>query len=388
MADSDPNQALKDEAARLVAQKAVLDARKGLAEAKTAADIATAQAMIGSITASSITGTVTTKTDAGKGEASLLAARAVVSSAEAVAKRLSETIAKKRIVLMAGTAGPQLANYEQFELRKRLVESALTDALRRSEVVGSPGQRTASDADSVAVGASVGLIVDAAAKLGSYFKSNYEVGGLTLTSDDEQLLSAVAGALLGTVSAVVIPSHAAPAMLDVFSSLDALRVSASSAVARANDFDQRARKLRDEAEAESDAAKKTNSNSVADEYEASAADLRLAVSKADELTASLGVADAQGVLAIVKIAREKAVREAIDRPDTLLLLVSVRSAVGGFYAKQNLWTFLGGMPFYAMGGSIVTYTLLTGTGEVQGSGLIPIHSGYGKVSEIGALLVR
>ena len=52
-------------------------------------------------------------------------------------------------------------------------------------------------------------------------------------------------------------------------------------------------------------------------------------------------------------------------------------------SKKNLWTALGGMPLFHMGGAAVSYRLLNGTdGTVAAAGVVPVHGGYVKAGKL------
>jgi hypothetical protein len=116
------------EKARLDAQKGVLDSRKALAGTQRGADLAAAQAAIGIVAGSGIEGTVTVKSDAGKGEATLLAARAIVLAAADIAKRVKPVATSRRIVVQSGTDAPKFANYRQFLLQQAMLLRAFDTA--------------------------------------------------------------------------------------------------------------------------------------------------------------------------------------------------------------------------------------------------------------------
>ena len=55
-----------------------------------------------------------------------------------------------------------------------------------------------------------GAAIDAIAKLGSYFMSNYEIGGVAPTPDVEQLVGAVADRMIHGGVSVVLPDRRIP----------------------------------------------------------------------------------------------------------------------------------------------------------------------------------
>ena len=88
--------------------------------------------------------------------------------------------------------------------------------------------------------------------------------------------------------------------------------------------------------------------------------------------------------------RAFAIRDRLERNPDLplkqggqLLIVKIQKAGGAHYTKKNMWTLFGGMPFYHMGGVIVSFVLLDGAaGSVAKSGVVPIHGGFVKANKV------
>jgi hypothetical protein len=377
------------ETARLEALKGLLEARKALSDVKKGADLAAAQAAIGTVAGSAIEGSVTVKNDAGKGEATLLASRAIVRAAANIVEVLTAKLAKKRIVLLPGTEAPQFANYRQFLLQQALLLHAFQRAQQEADRLEQQGKLAEAPAPSGAAEAlhmltTAGVVVDAVAKLGSYFLSNYEIGGIAITPDTDQLVSAVADSLLraGTNAVVILPARRIPQTTDFGEMIQQLADQTIAADSRAFDLGDAARRATELSESGADTAKRLQLQQAAKLFDQAAALLRNAIGKTDEFIAALGAADAKGVALMTKIAQEKSVCDELANPDARGLLLDVRAAVGGYYTRKNLWTFLGRMPFFAMGGTVVTYTLINKNGEIEASGLVPIHSGYSRVDQL------
>src|ERR1700730_2382319 len=118
------------------AEKARLDWLKDTLEArKENADLASAQATIGTLSKSEIEGSVALKTDAGKGEATLLAARALQIAADKVATTVSSVkdFGSKRIVLLQSADYPQFGSYRQYLLQFELLTQQLVMAKRAAD---------------------------------------------------------------------------------------------------------------------------------------------------------------------------------------------------------------------------------------------------------------
>lgn len=377
------------EKARLDAQKAAADSSKALSDSRKASDLAAAQAAIGTVSASGIAGDVTVKTDAGKGEATLLGALAI-SKAAAVVVAAVKAASPARIVIAQGTE--QFANYRQFLLQHELISRIFTEADREAKRLeaeadtlgGAGGAGVAPPSIPLITGAGVAL--DAVAKLGSYFLSNYEAGGVGLTADAEQLIAAVAGRLVSSTVTVVLPNRSTPALDEFKTAIAAIAQLVEAADSFAVQLIAKATSTKAASETEPDATIKKAQQSAVKLYEQAASILRKAITRAEEFIAALAVADAKGVALLTKITQEKAYYAELDKANTYVLSLDVRAAAGGYYTKKNLWTFLAArMPFFVMGGAVVTYTLVAKDGIVKTTGLVPVHSGYAAVDQVQSL---
>jgi hypothetical protein len=381
------------EKARLDAQKGTLEARKALSDMQKQADLSAAQAAIGTVAGSNIEGSVTVKQDGGKGEAALLASVAVVTAAARIDKALGRNLDGKRVVIMHGGEAPQFANYRQFlmqqNLLSRLFDKSTMEAGRleqEAKQLAVPSAPPPAELESAAIPVvtAAGVAIDAIAKLGSYFMSNYEIGDIAVTADVEELVSAVAGRILERNIEVILPGRRIPQVSDF---ADAIQKVVDNVAAA----DKTALRLDDEAKqatalSQADAARSARLQQAAKLYDQGATLLRNVVAKADEFIAGLGAADAKGVLLITKLAEEQSICNELAKDNALALVLNLRAAVGGYYTKKNLWTFLGGMPFFAMGGAIATYALVDKDGKIVASGLIPVHSGYETVNNVPGLV--
>lgn len=380
---------------RLDAQKGALEARKALHNMQKQADLEATQSAIGRVAGSNIEGSVTVKQDAGKGEATLLASLAVVSAADRIADSLANKLAGKTVVLTQGAEGLQFENYRQFLLQQgllsRLFEKALKEAGRleqEAKQLVAPGAALEAAAEAVPVVTATGVAIDAIAKLGSYFMSNYEIGGVAPTPDVEQLVSAVADRMIHGGVSVVLPDRRIPRPSNFADTIQQVADNVGGADQTALRLGDEARRTTALSQAEADAGKSARLQQAAKLYDQAAALLRNAIARADEFVTGLGIADAKGVLLITKLAQEKSVCDELTRENTLALVLDLRATVGGYYTKKNFWTFLGGMPFFAMGGAVVTYFLLDSDGRLVASGLVPIHSGYEGVDRVPGLVNR
>jgi hypothetical protein len=390
------------EKARLDAAKGVLESSKALADARKAADLSAVQAAIGTVAGSTIEGTVTLKQDAGKSEASLLAAKALQTAAATIVAAVQPQVSGRRVILLQGAEIPQFANYRQFLMQQGLLQRAFEVAREEADpaimgaerLLATPGPV---QGEALAPLTVAGAAIDAAAKLGSYFMTNYESGGIALTPDVEQLAAAVSQLLLQQnprPASINLPSRRTPRADDFSAIMQQLADNIRGAGRRADEAIELAARLKERLGAADDAGK-ARLQKAAKSCEDAAAALRKAISKTEEFAISLGTADAKGVVLITKIAQEKFVADTMApvpgqagppaTPGALALLLDVRSTAGGYYTKKNLWTFFGAMPFYVMGGVVVTYYLVDQDGDITASGLVPVHGSYRSVADVAAL---
>jgi hypothetical protein len=304
----------------------------------------------------------------------------------------------KRVVLLPGAETLHYTNYRQFLLGSKLTVRALDAAFaggaalrdKARDVLIAPAPRPgAATAEAIPALTVAGAAIDAISKLGSYFMTDYESGGISLSPDAEQLTSAVAGSLLKLdppPSAVVLPGRQAPRSDELEAIIRDLAdkvLGVDTAASNAEEEAKRQRRL-----GELNAADKDKHLRAAGFCDSAAELLRKALLKAEAFIATLAVADSKGVALIAKIALEKAIADEAGKADALSLALDVRAAAGGYYTKKNLWTFFGFMPFYVMGGAVVTYQLVDKDGVLKGAGTVPVHAGYSNVKKVELLFKR
>jgi hypothetical protein len=96
----------------------------------------------------------------------------------------------------------------------------------------------------------------------------------------------------------------------------------------------------------------------------------------DSFTSSLTTSDTNGVLPLTAVAQEFAIDTALKAGGAVLLL-KLENSGGGYLLKKNLWTGLGSMPLFHMGGATVTYLLLSGKeGKVLAGDVVPFYGGF------------
>ncbi len=406
---------------RVDALKALADSHKALADSTKAADLAAAQAKIGSVAglAGGPTGTIATKPDAGKAEGMLLFAAAIQETADRIAAAVRSAVKDKAdhnaaaiglhavgipIVLLNGVEPQTFANQQQLVVRMEALVLMFKSAADRHEEAMTRNARPDQPVQKAALGdlapdlsgpssslapplTIAGAAIDALAKLGTYFQSDYEIGGAAVTVDKELLLSAVAGALASRGQRVLLPNRRLQP-LDAFATLLSEPMAlATRAQGQLIEVQAQATRTRSSIAADATADQRKSAEERAQSCDVAAVSLTKALAQWDDLIASLIAADATGVLFGAKVLVEQALHSAMATPQTLVLMIDTRSAAGGYYTKKNIWTFLGTMPFWAMGGAVCTYWLIDPReGIVVAAGEIPVHSGYLKVSEVETLI--
>lgn len=371
------------EVADLQSQKSLADAQKALAEAQTQAAVAR---YFGDVKAGPYSGSVDMKEKAGTEEALLLAARAVNECAGKVAKAvrgLTETF-----YVFAAKELPTFQRLLTFRFRKELIERAFEAAgvARRAAVTDE-----AVTPESVAAPALVSAGLEAASKLLGFFKTDYTVGNVEAKIDESLLLFAVAGALAGEDKSVRLPSIYDPGALDP--TVGALLGELSRLITLRDIAEGEADQLKTQIAVMEKTAADPKNAATKEALLASAARLKLraeqlngVITLYDSFAGSLTTPDAAGNVPLTAVAKEYAIDAAL-KGDGAVLLLRLENSGGGYLLKKNLWTGLGAMPLYHMGGATVTYLLLKGSdGAVLSGGVVPVYGGFVKTSDLRTTL--
>jgi hypothetical protein len=394
-AQPDPaKKAADDQLIAIKVGKELTDAHRSAAEARKAqaeASLAALKSQIGEVTASGYTGDVSLKDRAGAMEAALLAAKAVNTAAARILAELpKQDGAKKNVLLFAAAEVPTLQAFLAFRVQTALVTKAFDDARHVSTPTGEPASSSdLAQATFLPVAAAAGLTLDAVNKLLGYFRTDYTIGGIDISWDDTILIHSLAGKIAKSDRnlSVQLPAvYNARALADgeksIFDELLRLATLRRDAQAEAIQRDARAAQLTEEAGKETDRVKQQELLNAA-KLDKSAADAaRAAIGIYEGFLAKVTTCDDKGGVSLTNVIRESAVAGALLGSD-LLLLVKVQRSGGAYYTKKNLWSFLGGMPFFHMGGVVVSYALMEGnTGTVLRSGVVPVHGGFLGASEV------
>ena len=371
---------LKKEKEKLDAEKAQIDAEKAVVDSKKALLDSQSQAVlakyIGDVKTGPYSGTVTMENKAGTEEAALLAARAVNEAAAKVVEAVEGNGTK--FYVFAASQFPNFQRLLSFRFRKELVKQAFASA-----GVSRPAETEAFVPPPEL--ASAGL--DAFAKLIGFFKTDFTLGGAEVNLDESLLLFSVAGGLSKKSKEAHLPiiyepsaqQKAVAALTGELAELVDLRARAS------NNVKDLQNKIADNEKKASNPANTSIKDSLLRDnaqLKAKEAQLNGVIALYDSFAGALTTPDANGILPISTVAQESAIDSAL-KGGGLVLILRLESSGGGYLVKKNLWTGLGRMPLFHMGGATVTYVLLQGTdGRVLAGGVVPDHGGFVRTDKI------
>jgi len=404
-------EALQSKAAAAKAEKDVADAQKAAADAsKAAADASKAQAdasaaafkaRFGEVPTSPYKGDVSLKENAGKAEALLLAAQAVRSAAAAIVAAIDP---KPRSVMLVPSADvPSFDNLLSYRVEIGILQRSFAKMDELSVTAGTaeppePGDAQversmeSAPAERVPPFTAAGLAVEAADKLLGFFKTDYTVGGIDVALEDATLLNELAGRLTRTGVTVYLPKvfnaielrQAGAKLIDELEDLALRRVNADSAAAS---HERLAAAWTERAAKEANEASKKSMLSTGDAHARAADAIRKATAAYDSWFAKQSSPNDKNVVPIAAVIREQSLMTALERGRSLLV-VKVHASGGSYYTKKNLWTGLGFMPFFNMGGTVVSFALINGqSGVVAAAGTVPVHGGYFKANTVANELV-
>ncbi len=369
--DPTPDDKAKKEREEKIAEA---EAAQKIAEAKAAA----LKAKLG-VPDSGFQGEVTLSDKAGTAEAALLGAKALNTAAKKIVESVKSEKSGASILLYPTLDFPKfqalLSVNAQIAFLKKLFEEA-----DKADKVALPGTETVPPE-------TAGLALDAINKLFGFFRTDYNVKGIDITVDDSMLVNAVAG-LLSKSRTVQLPSQYIPKALSdpglgIFKKLTELATLKAKATQKIVLHEKEAERLTKEAENKKDQDKE-NTLKNAELHKKAANGFKDAITFYDEFFKKLTTADDKGLSPLADLIREDSIYETLSKGEgSLLLMVKIHNFSGSQYTAKNLWSFFGAMPFYNMGGIVVSYVLLDGKhGNVMTSGVIPVHGGFFKPNDL------
>ncbi len=369
---------LRKETEFLIAEKAKRDAATALADSVAQAALAR---YIGDVKAGPYSGSVNMQGTAGTEEAALLATSAVREAAVRVASELPER-KESSVYVFAAREFPNFQRLLAFRFRKELIKLAFTAAGVK------PPEDTQKRALSPAL-VSAGL--DAFSKILGFFKTDYTVGGADVKVDEAVLLYSVAGELRTKAAEVHLPlvyepraqGAAAKAVTIELAELVDLRSRASTL---AGGLKNQIATIEKEASEEKIADRKAKMLATATASKLELDQLNGVIALYDSFESALTTPGANGVLPLALVAQELAVDSAL-KAGAVVLLLRLENSGGGYLLKKNLWTGLGSMPLFHMGGATVSYLALEGAdGKVIAGNVVPVYGGFVKSSDLRAKL--
>jgi hypothetical protein len=376
------------------AEKAAAEARKAQAEASLAAF----KAKIGEVPSPPYGGAVELKEKAGITEAALLAAKAVNIAAQKIRDSLLKETEGKTVLLYAAGEFPNFQALIMFHSQIDLLDKAFSYAKDTSDKADAEAPPPVKKEEvpppvkkekAVPPAAAAGVILAAMDNLLGFFRTDYTVGGIEIKLEDSLLIHALSGAISGSNKNVKVQlpaiygpgalSDARSEILKKFSNLSQRRLDAQ---AYANRQDKLATLFKEDADKETDPAKKATLLNKAKIHAAAVDVWKASVSLYDTFFSKLTTVDDKGATLLTNVIRESIVADALEKGD-FLLLVKLQQSGGAFYTKKNMWTLFGTMPFYHMGGVVASFVLLDGkTGAVLKSGVVPVHGGFVKANDL------
>lgn len=383
-------------AKRLANEKAELE----IEEARRALSAAKRKDIVDSIPTGDTTGKTEVKGDAGKMEASALAALAINALADDIARdalAAANASAGERMTLPAQTSCPKLRDldgpagptgqaapvvltasseklsfqqWSYFRFRACLIAGQFVGAINDADAV--LGARSAGSGEGGGGAAGIGAALTAVSKLAQLVTPDYEVGGITLTPSDRALLTAVAREYLS--AAKTIGGRQGP----LYWSSEVSRIGGAEHVFTALEAldrqDQAAATLITQLKSE----KKVRQAKRATEA------LQAARTAYAGLLTQLGGKDDESPMPLAKVLSQAAVARLLG-PRGLVLSANVQTAGGGYYTRRVIWNALalGGPPFYVSGGVVVNFAAIRASDQqVMAAGQFACDAGYVRLDRV------
>lgn len=410
----DRRQRAETEAAALDAERKLIEARQALANTRTvdpaAAQLAAATQAAGiaaqqkaladsqaailksrfAVPDSGFGGDIKVGDKAGGIEAALLAARAIGIGAQQVVEAIKDNIQGQLIVLYGGSDLPDFQSLIAFRLQSQAVGKTLKEAIVKLDAA----QREAAPQlprRLAAIGpAAIGGALDAANKILGYLRSDYSIQGVTVTPDDMLLVTALARVLRENDAVVNLPAlYNAAALLDDVPIVTDLQDLANQRITLQQTIDLESPEidqLQTLAASETDPAQKQRIVDAATNLKLACDQGRATASMYDGLLTKLTTPDDKAKTPLAGIVQQDAVRQKL-KSGALLMTAKLSSAGGTYYTKKSLLSFFGAMPFFTMGGVVLSYSVFNGkNGSVVSAGAIPVDGGFFKVGQLPKVL--
>lgn len=337
---------------------------------------------------SGLTGKVDVKSNAGQIEATVLTTQALAPIAKAIVAGVDDALKGKKgdhqVVIVTGTDGIKLVHWDLFRYRTSFLSDAFTADLGDLEELDKQYEELKQPprTSSIMVTAAPILILSAASKLLSYAMSDYEVGSVATTPDDQLLVAAIVNnkGNLTVLLPSLLPSRASSdSVLETVSDLD------ESAQSLRNGLGENKKKSNElKALAKKDTKQAKQLVDLAEHYDEMTSKITAHVAAYEALMSALASTEDKSLMPLTAVLQEHAIAAALD-DGGYALIVHIHSAAGSYYTKKNLWTAFGSMPFYVSGGAVASYTLMDGeTGHALAGGVAPFVCGYRRASKVAS----
>jgi len=279
-------------------------------------------------------GTAQVSPGGGAAEEYILADQKIDSIAGQVANDVNTACGTSNYYLIyTNTDMPTQTDRRTYDAQKARLDSGLIGAEAAYAKAQPPNKSAVTGDRSVAaLLPEVGL----ALTVMSLLKTDYTLGGDKLDPDQQELTYAVAGKLQGGkliyYSANFSDSDKIKPVLDALAEeVGKLQVSIQTAAGEAGNATARAKAL------------ESSNKDVSVLYTEAAGQLNAYVTDAKTYLSFLLTPDAKGSTPMLRVAQERT----LSSDNACLFTVRIHHEAGSHYTKSNLFTFFGGMPFYA-----------------------------------------
>jgi hypothetical protein len=330
-----------------------------------------------------IKGEVTMDETAGKPEAILLMNRSAQASAIAIYERVVGAVRARPnqdVLLLSSSADLGFADAIVFDLRVQQAETALDTAHARFEAAQRADRAAPADGESVDAGraaalTSAGVIVDAVAKLGSYFNADYAFKGVKVDLESKVVTRALAGWLVASEPRrrIVFPdAYLATDARWLMAEMKRLNTKYALVVGEQGIAKQRATELADKP-------------ALAANYVAADTSGTAAIKLFEDLLTTLsaeGSADKDPF--VIRVLRQRKALATLEH-DPLILVVDGEGEAQ-YYTRKSLWNFWGGPKVYTAAGVSLYFSLTDAvSGQVLAAGAVAQHGGYQSLRKVERL---
>lgn len=306
------------------------------------------------------TGSVSFRGDALRAESRVQATKAILEAADTMADRVLGATSNRSVLIVPASLDISLPHYRLYDLRRALLVRGLTQA----------GGFCPADTTMKAAG-----IVEAAnalaafAKVGSYFQSKYELGGLNVGIDEELTTAAVAGALRSRDLTVSLPAPWAG---------DAVITATEVELGQLERLGDAALGCQERLKAQIKAEKDADAKAA---LEAKAAIVKVTLDGLDGFLSSLAAPADKSMIALGPVLVERQL--ASDIKGKAVLRLKTHAVDSSSYTVTNLWTFLGTMPVYVSGVAVLSFQVLDEDSRtIRDVGVVMGKTGFDKVHRI------